>query len=387
MGTRAVDVELKEAIDLFARVNATDLTALTGGQLEELALLSHEVLNLATAAHTRALAALDVSREWEVDGARSAAVWLAWKGHVPTGRARALVRCGRELRDLPVTEAAFLAGKLTVDHVRMLAGARTVNPETFRGYEAELVEMACDLIYAQFVVAVKYWCHLNDPDTEHSARKRYEQRRAHCSRTFEGTVQLDATFDPVNGAIFAQELARLENRLFEADWSEATERCGGRPSNRDLDRTPAQRRHDALVLMAKRSAALSDGAAVPRPLVTVLVGAATLANICELSDGTVVTPGEVLPLLCDVDLERVVFDTPSRVIDVGARQRYFTGATRRAVEVRDRQCSHPSCTVSSDRCDIDHVIPFDGTNTVQANGDCKCRYHHRFKHRRTQPAP
>ncbi|HEY1118566.1 MAG TPA: HNH endonuclease signature motif containing protein [Acidimicrobiales bacterium] len=82
-----------------------------------------------------------------------------------------------------------------------------------------------------------------------------------------------------------------------------------------------------------------------------------------------------------------MFDSPSRVIDVGVRQRYFTGATRRAVEVRDRQCSHPSCTVPADHCDIDHLIPFeDGGETTQANGDAKCRYHHRWKHRRDQPA-
>ncbi|MGH9247583.1 MAG: hypothetical protein ACRD29_25395, partial [Acidimicrobiales bacterium] len=41
-------------------------------------------------------------------------------------------------------------------------------------------------------------------------------------------------------------------------------------------------------------------------------------------------------------LERVVFDGPSRVIDVGPHRRLFDVATRRSVEVRDRECFHPS---------------------------------------------
>ncbi|HEY1118567.1 MAG TPA: DUF222 domain-containing protein, partial [Acidimicrobiales bacterium] len=136
-----------------------------------------------------------------------------------------------------------------------------------------------------------------------AARRRYDQRRAHCSRTFDGSTRLDALFDPVGGASFRQELERLEAQLYESDWADAKERGGGTASVLDLDRTPAQRRHDALVLMAKRSAALPEGNPHPRPLVTVLVGEETLARLCELSDGTVLTPGEVLPILRDVDVD------------------------------------------------------------------------------------
>src|SRR5690606_7828209 len=103
--------------------------------------------------------------------------------------------------------------------------------------------------------------------------------------------------------------------------------------------------------------------------VTVLVDAPTLTGrICELSTGTVVTPGEVLPLLCDADVERVVFGAGSRVLDVGERRRLFTGATRRAIEVRDRRCTHPTCSAPVHRCDVDHITPYaDGGLTVQDN--------------------
>ncbi len=63
-------------------------------------------------------------------------------------------------------------------------------------------------------------------------------------------------------------------------------------------------------------------------LLHVLAGARTLERMCELSNGQVLTPGQVLPLLEHADVERVVFDGPSKVIDIGVRQRLFRGGRR-----------------------------------------------------------
>jgi len=56
----------------------------------------------------------------------------------------------------------------------------------------------------------------------------------------------------------------------------------------------------------------------------------------ELAEGSVITPGQLVPLLGDADLERVVFDGPDRVLSVSKKRR-FAGALRRAIKVRDRQ--------------------------------------------------
>jgi hypothetical protein len=80
-----------------------------------------------------------------------------------------------------------------------------------------------------------------------------------------------------------------------------------------------------------------------------------------------------------------VFDSPSRVIDVGAARRLYTGATRRAVEVRDQHCYHPTCEEPADHCDIDHITPHAaGGPTTQDNGRAACGYHNRARH---QPPP
>jgi hypothetical protein len=153
-----------------------------------------------------------------------------------------------------------------------------------------------------------------------------------------------------------------------------------------LGRTAAQRRADALVEMARRAMAAPVDARRPEPLFTVLVGYETFhGRICELADGTVVAPGMLLPWLDGAKVERIVFDGPSRVIDVGVRRRLFEGATRRVIEVRDRECFHPLCDEPVDQCQADHVLPYaEGGATVQDNGRLACGPHNRLRNQQPQ---
>src|SRR5205823_6146382 len=208
--------------------------------------------------------------------------------------------------------------------------------------------------------ALAYWCQRADPDgTEQRASAELDARRLHLSQGFGGTWVLDGVFDPVGGAVPEGALGRIEADLFQADWAEARARAGGGVCAADLARTPAQRRADAMVEVARRARALLPGARLPEPLFCVFVGYETLAGrICELANGTVVTPGSLLPWLGEAWAERVVFDGPDRIKNIGVRRRIFTGATRRAVEVRDRECYHEFCELPADDCQIDHVQPY-----------------------------
>jgi hypothetical protein len=188
--------------------------------------------------------------------------------------------------------------------------------------------------------------------------------------------------DPLTGAIVAGELKRIETELFDADWAEAKARVGEGVAIADLARTPAQRRADALAEMATRSAAVPPGARRPEPLFSVIVGYEAFTRLCELADGTVVSPGSLVRWLDRAWVERVVFDGPSRVIDVGVTRRLFGGATRRAVELRDRECFHPYCDIPAGDCDVDHIQPWSaGGPTTQANGRLACGYHNRARQR------
>ena len=83
-----------------------------------------------------------------------------------------------------------------------------------------------------------------------------------------------------------------------------------------------------------------------------------------------VPPGALLPWLDRADLERAVF-APGRRVEISPRTRLFMGATRRAIEVRDRQCTHAYCDVAAPSCQVDHIQPWAlGGPTTQENGRC-----------------
>jgi len=338
---------------------------------------------------TRAAAAFDAGGAWQAEGAKTAAAWLARCCGLPVTTARRRVALGRSLRHMAAVEAAWLNGDICEAHVCLLAGARTPATQVcFERDEAMLVDQAKQLRYAHFARCLAYWSQLADPEgAEDSAEARHQRRRLHLSRTFGGSWALDGAFDPINGSIVAKALSKIEDELFAADWAEAKERVGENPCVTDLARTPAQRRADALVEMARRATSVPAGARLPEPLFTVLVGYETFAGpICELADATVVAPGSLVRWLGEAWVERVVFDGPDRIKNVGVRRRIFTGATRRAVEVRDRECFHEFCDQPAEDCEIDHVEPWAaGGLTVEDNGRPACGFHNRQRHRCEQP--
>jgi hypothetical protein len=345
----------------------------------------HRQLDRLAAVTARAAAAFDAGGEWRTDGAQTAAAWLAVECNQAKSVVKGEMARGRVLRHLPVTGAAWLAGDISAAHVRVLGAAR--RPDTAAQMAADeplLVGYATTLRFHEFATVVAYWSQHVDPDgADDLAGRQRSARSCHLSQSVHGMWFGNVVLDPLSGAVVAGELGRIETELFGADWAAARQRLGREPTVADLGRSAAQRRADALVEMATRSAAVAAGARRPAPLFTVLVGWETLrGRICELAGGTVLAPGALVPWLDEALVERVVFDGPSRVIDVGVRDRFFAGATRRAVQVRDQECFHDYCDVGVEGCQVDHIVPYgEGGLTVQANGRLACGFHNRARHR------
>jgi len=316
---------------------------------------------------------------------------LAHRTHLPRGVTSAEVRLARRLRTMPVTAAALAAGDISGDHAERLARANRPGLEAaFARDEELLVGHATRLSWAEFNRALAYWEQLAEPDeVEADADAQHQARRAHRSQTLDGTWVLDALLDPVSGAIVDETLTEIEKDLFDADWAAAKAEHGDKVSLDKLARTPAQRRADALMEMAARARTAPADGCRPRPLVTVLVDYPTLTGrVCELVNGTIVTPGAIAGLLSEADIERIVFDGRSRIIDIGRRSRFFTGALRRAIQVRDRHCTWPGCDTPAQRCEIDHITPYEhGGETTQDNGRLRCPFHHRLGHRQPKADP
>ena len=394
VATRAVcDVleTFREAVDALVGV---DRTLLADGE-SMVALLSE--LSRVEAVVCRQTAAFDASGTWALDEAPNSTVWVTTSARVARRQSRRRLSIGRALRAMPLVEAAFLAGVLTAEHVEVLSGAREQSARAaaaVTGAEPALIAWATELAFHRFVGEVKAWLNEVDPDgSEEGADKVRAGRRVHLSQSFEGKWFLDGLLDPVSGEIVKGVLSGIEADLARADLTAAAE--SDHPDARwgDLVRTAEQRRADALVEMATRAATAPKDGRRPAPLFTVLVGESTFARVCELASGTVLTPGSLVPHLTESMIERIVFDGRDRVMAVG-RQRLFTGAVRRAVEVRDRRCTHPFCDRPVEACQADHVVPWgDGGITCEANGRLRCGFHNRLgttvpahKHR-ASPAP
>jgi hypothetical protein len=119
------------------------------------------------------------------------------------------------------------------------------------------------------------------------------------------------------------------------------------------------------------------------------MGPEPFAQLCELASGTPVTPGEIVPFLDQLDVERIIFGSADRVLSVSHR-RSFPAAVRRAIEIRDRRCTHPSgCDEPAVWCDTDHVVGHTGGGeTSEANGRLLCMTHNRNRVLRDRaPAP
>jgi Domain of unknown function (DUF222) len=361
----AVVERLEETVsDLLA----VDPDTLSDGELHELVVAVQRQRARLGAAAAELLSRWDYRGVWAGDGSRRAASRLARDTRSSLSSANVELRRARQLRTMPATARAVAAGDLSVDHIDLLGKAnRPGRDAVFADHEETLVAECAELRFAQAVRLVDYWCQRADATAaEEAAQRKRDGAHLQASATLDGDVVINGVLDPVGGAIFTDELARLERDLYLAE-----QRDG-------VVRTPAQRRAAALVEMARRSATTPAAGRQPKPLFTVLLGDDSFAQLCELANGTVITPGTLTPWLADADLETVLFDGPTTIVSVSQR-RSFIGALRRAIQVRDRHCQHPSgCDTPADQCDVDHIVPrVDNGATSQFNGRLECRPHNR----------
>ena len=237
-----------------------------------------------------------------------------------------------------------------------------------------------------FKAACDRWSMIVDPDgAEQGAADDRDAREVHLSQSFGGMWFGKVTLDPISGEIVDTTLRVIERELFDADWAEAKARLGRQPD----DPRPA-----AHPRPAPRRCARGDGHPRPHgagrrapPGTAVHRGRrardACAARSSSCSTAPSLTPGTVAPHLTEADVERIVFDGRCRVLDVGRQRRFFRGALRRGIEVRDRTCFHPSCDEVPERPEIDHIHEASkGGETTQDNGRQRLRLPQPLAHTR-----
>jgi hypothetical protein len=319
------------------------------------------------------IAEIDRRRSYEDEGFLSTTSWLRDRFRISGGEAKRWVELARRLAELPDVARTLAEGDISLDHARLLAAASTAHPEQFETDHKVLIDAARDLSPTNLRKALDYWRQASDAEaTETEHERRHSRRYFHASVTLGGMVRYDGDGDPEGGATVIAAL----NAVMEP-WS----------LDRGDDRTTGQRRHDALVEIARHfldsgEAELSGG---ERPHITLTVDLPTLegraGRTCELDDTGVISPEAARRLACDAGVSRVITKGPSEPLDIGRRTRTIPPAIRRALVVRDGGCTADGCDRPPRWTDAHHLIHWaDGGPTSLDNLVLLCRRHHRMAH-------
>ena len=219
---------------------------------------------------------------------------------------------------------------------------------------------------------------------------------------WDSSWDLTGFFASTQGAQMREILDAYIDAEFQADWAEAKARLGDAVTNSsmstaDLDRTPAQRRADALFRLFQDAAGSPEGAVPPGFVHNIHWTASAYEEIldsmetdrqpkfdpddfmCRTPDGHDVDPTEAAATTWFGQIRRIVVDATGVVIDLG-RARRFTGSARTAATAGLTCCVWPGCTTPLHACEVDHLDEHSrGGPTNPANSSVLCGKHNRWK--------
>jgi len=358
-------VELPEESELFA----TTVRGLADSELAEGLRRLGRLASRVEARRAELIAEADRRGVARRQGFSSTTAWLMALSGDPAAVRRSRLAVAASLREMPETRAAFAAGEVSKPRVRLLAEAHRLAPEQFTRDESRLVAQAAAAPPQRLPQVLGEWRRQADPGgAEADSARRFAQRALYLSPSWSGMVHLDGDLDPEGGSVVLAALRSLSGPAS--------------PDPQDT-RSPQQCRADALVEICRRHLDGSYPSGTRRPHVTLTVSRRELdtgAGFVEMEGGSVGIDG-VRRLACDASVSTVTVDDCSRPVAADPARRVIPPTLRRALEARDRHCTHPGCDVPARWCDAHHITHWiDGGPTTLANLRLLCRRHHRAAH-------
>jgi hypothetical protein len=343
----------------------TDVATLCDSEIREtLVALRREVdrqeafaAELLAAAHHRTIPA--------GDGSSSTPAWVQSRTGQRYGDAKASLDAGLACESLPLTAKAWAQGEISTSAARTICrGQRPGHEDVYSSMEETLVDYAAGRDFRGLDAMIRHYQTRADAldDTEPA-----ERNHLHPSHTGNRWF-LDADYDELAGATI----------------DEAIRAATDKPSEDD-PRTAAKRRADALTRICRFFLDHADlpveGGEVPHVSIAV--------NWEGIRDGlpsthsdVALTPADIMQLLCEANVSRIVVGPGSIPLDVGRATRHPSKALRRAVVMRDGGCRFPNCDRRPSWCQTHHVIPwFSDGETKLDNLVLLCDFHHHVVHK------
>jgi hypothetical protein len=313
-------------------------------------------------------------------GARSTAHWLADETRDGIGqvRAHATVAAARGTR---VVEG-MASGAVNFAQARVITDAltrlpRDLDPELRDKGEAYLVTEAAHFGPRELRRLGDRMLEVIAPDTADEAeyqRLLAEERRARSATRLTFRDRGDGSSD-----VHARIPSPVANRLRTYVQAYASPR-------RKLVGDMPRRRGEAFCALLEHLPANGlpkhGGTATS---VMVMIGLDTLrteTGIAETTTGDRLTAGQVRRLACQADILPVVLNGRSEVLDLGRARRLFSPAQRKAMAIRDRECTADGCSIPAAWCEAHHwKQPWaQGGKTDLADGNLLCSFHHHRAH-------
>ena len=385
--------ELLSVIDAMASVDAHALPSSVQLVDTEELIQARDRLDAVIA---RRLQAMDVTEVTVAECGRAIRSWLVEEMYRSPTEAGRMLAAARAMPVYPTLAAAFSAGDISAEHVRVILGCLRQLPHGTEQTAAHLqilldAARAMDPVTLGQVVREILLRSGADEDREAAQQRRYADRWARFSTTFAGMVHLEGMLDPESGRtlLIAVEAMMTVSRPpvdgDPPDWGDA-----------DSDiRTVGQRRADALVDLARCALADGDlpdhGGDRPQVLVTIDYDALAAQLAAPDPTGTLngplrpipITPETARRLACDADLIPAVLGGDGTILDIGRSQRSWTTAQRRAARLRDQGCVYPKCQAPLNSCDLHHLHHWaHGGATDLDNSAHLCQFHHWLVHHR-----
>jgi hypothetical protein len=280
----------------------------------------------------QSVAEVEAGERWALDGSVSMAAWLRRHGGCTGGDAHKTVLTGRRVRRCPALRAAWRDGRLTSGQVAAVT-ANVTDPllELFAHQESAVVGLIEGLDVRGTATAMRTWAMRAKIALALDGKDPEDERKAHLSPLLSGTGRLDASLDAEGHLTVATALRLAESRDAEGE-----------------ERSPARRRHDALVDVCQH---FLDHQQVKlggrhRPHVNVVVRAEDQheQGPGRTLHGVPLPSSAIRALACDANLHRVLVDQDSSILDYGRATRIIPPALYTSLVLRDGAAGSPGVT-------------------------------------------